>query len=460
MADEKPRSLSRRQLLQVAAGAAAGAGVTGRAGAAPGDPEAPPRPSAGSSMIDVPFERHARVRFALIGCGGRGRSLLRNLLRVDGVDVKAVCDLVPEKAERAQGMVTKTGQPDPESYTKGENDFENLCRRGDLDLIFVATPWNWHLPMAVAAMEGGAHAGVEVPAVTTIEDCWRLVDVSERTRKHAVMLENVCYGWDEMFVLNLVRAGELGELTHAECAYIHDLRSLLFRDRGEGLWRRYQHWHRDGNIYPTHGLGPVAQYFDINRGDRFDYLVSMSSPSIGLQAYRERTLEAADPRRMETYDCGDMNTSLIKTASGRSIVLQHDVISPRPYDRINLVSGTKGTFRSYPARIFLDGQEDHENWTHLDPEKREPGSLEERFEGSLWTKLREAAMGGGHGGMDYIMCWRLIECMRDGIAPDMDVYDAASWSAPAPLSEESVANRSASVSFPDFTRGGWSQKRT
>ena len=411
-------------------------------------------------MIGVPFERHARVRFALIGCGGRGRSLLRNLLRVDGVEVKAVCDIVSEKAERARGMVTRAGQPNPEAYTKGENDFENLCRRGDLDLIFVATPWNWHVPMAIKAMEGGAHAGVEVPAATTIEDCWRLVDASERTGKHAVMLENVCYGWDEMFVLNLVRAGELGELTHAECAYIHDLRSLLFRDRGEGLWRRFEHWRRDGNLYPTHGLGPVARYFDVNRGDRFDYMVSMSSPSIGLQDYRERSLEAGDPRRMETYACGDMNTSLIKTASGRSIVLQHDVVSPRPYDRINLVSGTKGAFRSFPARIFLDGQEDHRSWTALDPRKREPGSLEERFEGELWTKLRETAQSGGHGGMDFIMCWRLVECMKDGIVPDMDVYDAASWSAPGPLSEESVANRASSVSFPDFTRGGWKQKRT
>ncbi len=456
MSDEKAHSLSRRQLFQVAAGAAAGAGL---AGSTAGDPEARPRSTGGSSMIGVPFEEHARVRFALIGCGGRGRSLLRNLPRVDGVEVKAVCDIVSEKAERAQGMLSSAGQPNPEAYTKGENDFENLCRRGDLDLVFVATPWNWHVPMAIKTMEGGAHAGVEVPAATTIEDCWRLVDTSERTGKHAVMLENVCYGWDEMFLLNLARAGELGELTHAECAYTHDLRSLLFRDRGEGLWRRFEHWRRDGNLYPTHGLGPVARYFDVNRRDRFDHMVSMSSPSIGLQSYRQRSLEAGDPRRMETYACGDMNTSLIKTASGRSIVLQHDVISPRPYDRINLVSGTRGTFRSYPARIFFDGQEDHENWIPLDPEKTEAGSLEARFEDPLWTKLRETARGGGHGGMDYLMCWRLVECMREGIAPDIDVYDAASWSAPGPLSEESVANRSGSVSFSNFTRGGWSQKR-
>jgi predicted dehydrogenase len=311
----------------------------------------------------------------------------------------------------------------------------------------------------VAAMEGGAHAGVEVPAASTLEGCWRLVDTSERTGRHCVMLENACYGWDELFVLNMVRAGALGVLTHAECAYIHDLRSLLFENRGEGLWRRYEHWRRNGNIYPTHGLGPVARYLDINRGDRFDFMVSMSSPSVGLQAYRDRVLEAGDPRRMETYECGDMNTSLIRTATGRSIVLQHDVISPRPYDRINLVSGTKGTFRSYPSRLFLDGQEEHE-WQAVDPENRKAGGVEDRFEHALWKELGETARGGGHGGMDYVMCWRLVQCLREGLPPDMDVYDGAAWSAPAPLSELSVAQGSAPLSFPDFTRGGWSEKRT
>jgi predicted dehydrogenase len=459
MTDQTPRSLSRRRLLQVTAGTAAAAGLAAASRAGTGEPEAPPRPKDASSMIDVAFEKHERVRFALIGCGGRGRSLLRNMLGVDGVEVKAVCDLSAEKVERAQAMVEKAGQVKPEGYSKGETDFERLCARGDLDLIFVATPWNWHVRMAVTAMEGGAHTGVEVPAATTLEGCWRLVDASERTQRHCVMLENVCYGWDELLLLNMIQDGALGDLTHAECAYIHDLRSLLFQNRGEGLWRRFEHWRRDGNIYPTHGLGPVAQYFQINRGDRFDFMVSMSSPSVGLQAYRDRTLEAGDPRRMETYECGDMNTSLIKTARGRSIVLQHDVISPRPYDRINLVSGTRGTFRSFPARLFLDGQENHREWQAIDPKERVAGGIEDRYEHALWKKLGETARGGGHGGMDYIMCWRLVECFREGLAPDMDVYDAAAWSAPGPLSELSVAQRSTSVPFPDFTRGGWGKGR-
>ena len=459
MTDQTPRSLSRRRLLQVTAGTAAAAGLGRRAPAGVDLPTGPPRAEGASSLIGVPFERHERIRFALVGCGGRGRSLLRNMLGVGGVEVKAVCDIVPEKVERTQAMVEEAGQAKPEGYAKGETDFETLCARGDLDLVFVATPWNWHVRMAVAAMEGGAHVGLEVPAASTLEGCWRLVDVSEQTRRHCVMLENACYGWDELLVLNMVRDGALGELTHAECAYIHDLRSLLFENRGEGLWRRYEHWRRDGNLYPTHGLGPVARYFDVNRGDRFDFMVSMSSPSVGLQAYRDRTLEAGDPRRMETYDCGDMNTSLIKTAKGRSIVLQHDVISPRPYDRINLVSGTKGTFRSYPARLFLDGQKDHEEWQAIEERDRKTGGVEDRYEHDLWKTLGETARGGGHGGMDYIMCWRLVECFREGLPPDMDVYDAASWSAPAPLSELSVAQRSTSVPFPDFTRGGWERGR-
>jgi predicted dehydrogenase len=445
------RPVSRRDLIKTASGAAAALSLPRPLAAQP-TPPAPP----GASMMGVPFEHREKVRFGLIGCGGRGSGLLRDILGVEGVEVKAVCDVVPDKVARAQAAVTKAGQPAPEGYAKSERHFEELCRRGDLDLVYVATPWNWHVPMAVAALEGGAHAGVEVPAAVTLEDSWRLVDTSERTRRHCVMLENCCYGWSEMLVLNLVRAGMLGELTHAECAYIHDLRSLLFQDRGEGLWRRYEHFRRNGNLYPTHGLGPVAQYLGIHRGDRFERLVSMSSPSLGLQAFRERTLPAGDPKRQETYACGDMNTSLLRTARGRTVVLQHDVVSPRPYSRINMVSGTKGTFADYPPRVFFDGQKDEEEWQELRQEEgRPPGGIEDRYEDPLWKKLAKTAEESGHGGMDYVMSYRLVECLREGLAPDMDVYDAAAWSAPAALSEQSVAGGSVPVEFPDFTRGRW-----
>ena len=455
MAEKKGRAVSRRRVLQSAAAAAGGLGLQAL-GLAPrveaaGQTSAPSvPPSAGASMIGVPFERHDVVRIGLIGYGGRGTSLLHDLLGVPGVQVNAVCDLVKDRVESAQAAVEKAGHKRPAGYSGGETDFENLVRRDDLDVVFIPTPWRWHVPMAVAAMEAGKHAFVEVPAASTLEDAWKLVDTSERTRRHCVMMENCCYGYNELMVLNMVRAGMFGELTHAEAAYIHDLaRQVLFDDH-EGLWRRDEHFARNGNLYPTHGLGPVAHYLDINRGDRFEILVSMSSREASLSARRDR-LPAGDSRRKETYTCGDMNTSLLRTARGRTVLLQHDVVTPRPYTRINHIAGTKGAFRDYPPRLYLDGEK-KEAWGPLKPHK-------ERFEHPLWTRLRKLASKGGHGGMDYVMAWRLVQCLRDGLVPDMDVYDAATWSAPAPLSEQSVKTGSGAVPFPDFTRGRWQEAR-
>jgi hypothetical protein len=266
------------------------------------------------------------------------------------------------------------------------------------------------------------------------------------------MIENCCYGWTEMLVLNMVRAGLLGQLLHGEAAYNHDLRSIVFEKESEGLWRRAEHIGRNGNLYPTHGLGPVARYMDINRGDRFERLVSMSTPEAGLSEWRKRTVPQGDPRWQERYTCGDVNTSLIQTAHGRTITLQHSVATPRPYDRINLIAGTKGIFRGYPDRLYLEGQPGRERFTSLKVHKQ-------RFEDPLWKLLRKQASKGGHGGMDFVMCWRLVQCLREGLAPDLDVYDAAAWSVPAPLSEQSVAGGSAPVQFPDFTRGRWSATR-
>jgi len=466
MSQNDPSNPSRREVLRTATGVAAALGLA-RLGHAQAAAAAGP----GGSMLGVPFERRERVRFGLIGCGGRGSSLLADMLGVPGVEVRAVCDVVPEKVARAQAAVEKHGQKRPQGYPSGDHDFENLVKRGDLDLVYVATPWSWHVEMAVAAMKAGVHVGVEVPSAVTLEECWTLVDTSEATRRHCMILENCCYGWSELLVLNMVRQGVFGELVHGECAYIHDLRSLLFENEGEGLWRRFEHFKRNGNLYPTHGLGPMALYMDVNRGDRFTRLVSMSSPSLGLQAYRDRALPAGDARRGESYACGDVSTSLLQTAKGRSVVLQHDVVSPRPYSRINLLSGTLATFADYPPRIFFDsanpqaakrapGTTEEEDWLAVNAEKgRRPGGVEERFEHPLWKQLHEQAAGSGHGGMDYVMSWRLVQCLREGLAPDLDVYDAATWSAPAALSERSVAAGSAPQEFPDFTRGRWQQKR-
>ncbi len=458
-----PRRISRRDALSglgaIAASAAIGSVVPAPLIAStpawradlqpPASPQSGNQSGSQSRMLGVPFEKHDIVRIAVIGTGLRGRSVLRELLAVEGVRVTALADIVPAKAAQAAKLVTDAGQPEPALYTNGERDFERLVQRDDIDFVYIATPWQWHVPQAVAAMRAGKHTGVEVPVATTVEDCWQLVDTSEATRRHCLIMENCCYGYNELLVLNMVRAGAFGQLKHAEAAYIHDLRALLFEDRDEGLWRRAPHLARDGNLYPTHGLGPVAQYLGIHRGDRFDYLVSMSSPEFGLTEYRAQHVPANSPKHNEQYRCGDLNTSLIKTVQGRTIMLQHDVVSPRPYDRLNMVSGTKGAFRDYPARVYLEGMEGGHRWNPID-------GMKAQYEHPLWTNVGELARKlGGHGGMDFIMCYRTIQCMQEGLVPDFDVYDAAAWSAPGPLSDASVAAGSAPSRFPDFTRGAW-----
>ena len=454
---KKETKLSRRDLLKSATVAGAGLGFSGWAfGNESNKPISEwligPK-TANKSVMDMKFEPRDRVRLGVIGVGARGTSMLDEFLGVDGVEITAVCDIVKDKVAAAQRIIEKAGQKTPAGYTNGDHDFENLCKRDDLDFIYIATPWDWHVPMALAAMSNGKHAGVEVPVATTLEDCWKLVDASEKTRRHCMIMENCCYGYNEMMVLNMARAGVFGDLVHGEAAYIHDLRELLFKDESEGLWRRFPHVTRDGNLYPTHGLGPVAQYMDIHHGDRFDYMVSMSSLSVSLPAFRETHIPADSPKRKEKYKCGDMNTSIIKTVRGRTIMLQHTVTTPRPYDRLNLISGTKGVFRDYPPRLYVDGQEGGEKWMAIDPYKTQ-------HEHPLWKNIGELARKrGGHGGMDFIMVYRLVECLRKGLAPDLNVYDAAAWSAPGPLSDWSVAQGSMPVKFPDFTRGRWQQSQ-
>lgn len=428
---------SRRRFLQITA-----ASMTTAAALNP-QPNVP-------SVIHMPFQA-VNPRIGVIGLGGRGTVLLQNFLAAD-VQVNALCDIVREKAESAQALVEQAGQKRPTLYTDGDRAFTALVARDDLDLVVIATPWRWHTQMAVAAMVEGKHAAVEVPAATTIEECWQLVDTSERTRRHCMMIENCCYGENETLVLAMVRAGLFGDLLYGEAAYIHDLRDELFSNQGEGLWRRTVHTERNGNLYPTHGLGPVANYMGINRGDRFEYLVSMSTPALGLSQYREARVPKTDPKWRERYIEGDMNVSLIKTANQRTINLQHDVSNPHPYDRLNSIAGTKGVFKDYPPRIYFDGPKGREEYSTLDGYKA-------RYEHPLWKKQGEIARKlGGHGGMDFIMCYRLVECMRRGLPPDFDVYDAAAWSAPGPLSEASVAQGSAPVKFPDFTRGRWKER--
>lgn len=430
---------TRRELMQLAGVALAA--------------QAPLRAQTAKSMADAPFTPKENVRIGVIGTGGRGTELVNNFSSVPGVTITALCDVVKEKVQRVQARLDRAGKAGQKIavFTEGDHAYEQLVKRDDIDLVVIATPWIWHTPMAVAAMKAGKNVAVEVPAARTLDECWELVNTSEATQKHCIQLENCCYGFNEMMVLNMVRAGLFGELTHGGAAYNHDLRSILFSPDGEGQWRRFEHLNRDGNLYPTHGLGPVAHYMDVNRGDRFDTLVSMSSISAGLQQYRKDKLKADDPRQQEVYKEGDFNVSLIRTIKGRVIELEHNVSSPQPYDRINLIAGTKGIFRDYPPRVYIDGAA-KEEFTSLDQYKAQYGP-------ALWKKIGEMAKElGGHGGMDFVMAYRLIECMKQGLPPDIDVYDAASWSAPGPLSEASIKQGSAPQKFPDFTRGKWESR--
>jgi hypothetical protein len=434
----KKHDFSRRKFLELGTAGAAYLGFASIAIATPSQAEPLDKHA---SMKAVSFEKR-EPRIAVIGTGGRGTSLLGNLLDAGG-NITAICDIVAEKAEHAAIMVVAAGQKQPKLYINGPRHYEELAISKDVDFVLIATPWNWHVPMALAVLESDKDVGLEVPACTTINECWQLVRASERSRRHCMMLENCCYDYNETLVLRMIQAGEFGKLLYGEGAYLHDLRSELFSGKGEGLWRRAEHTRHNGNLYPTHGLGPVANYMSINHGDSFAYLVSMSTLQLGLDLYRKDHLKSDDSRWNERYICGDMNTSLIKTAKGLTITVKHTVSTPHPYSRVNMIAGTHAIFEDYPPRIYVDGMNANESYGSLDAFKK--------YEHPLWTRNGEIARkSGGHGGMDYIMLARLLDCIRKGLPPDIDVYDTASWSAVGPVSIESVAHGSAPVRFPDF----------
>jgi predicted dehydrogenase len=391
------------------------------------------------------------VRIGFVGLGNRGPAAVDRMSKIDGVDIKALCDIRPEKANKVKSKLENTSHR-PDVYTGGENEWKKMCDRKDIDLIYIATPWKLHTPMAVYAMEHGKHAASEVPAAVTVEECWQLVETSEKTKQHCMILENCCYDFFELMVLNMVRQGIFGEVVHTEGAYIHALLESNFNKEGYyDMWRLKENM-RNGSLYPTQGLGPIAQVLDINRGDRMDYMVSVSSNDF-MMAAKAKELAAKDsfykPFENKSFR-GNMNTTTIRTVKGKTMMIQHDVTSPRPYSRIHLVSGTKATALKYPepGRVSFS----HEGWLTEEEFK----SLEEKYAPPIVKKVGELAKQiGGHGGMDFLMDWRLIDCLRNGLPLDIDVYDAASWSAIAPLSEKSVANRSNTIDIPDFTSGSW-----
>jgi predicted dehydrogenase len=432
-------SWSRRSFLRRTAAGGLGLSVAG-AGLARAEKDAA---RGAVSFESKPLET---VRVGFVGVGLQGSSHIQNLLQIEGVEIRAVCDTVEWKVARIQDWVTAERRPRPEAYTRGETDFERLCQRDDLDLVITATPWRWHVPVCLSAMRAGKHAATEVPAAVTLEECFELVETSEHTGRHCVMLENCCYSERALLTLNLVRKGLLGEIIHGTAGYLHDLREVKFNGKDEAVWRTAQSVRRNGDLYPTHGLGPVAEAMDINRGDRFDYLVSMSTVSRGLSLYAARRLGPDDPAAKQRYALGDVVTSLIHTANGRTITLVHDTSSPRPYSRIERVQGTKGIIEGYPDRVHIEGRSPEHEWEPFDRTLEEHGH-------PLWEKVGKHVSWAGHGGMDYLEDYRLIDALRKGRYPDMDVYDAAAWSAVSALSERSIAERSQPVDFPDFTSG-------
>jgi predicted dehydrogenase len=391
------------------------------------------------------------VRIGFIGLGNRGPGHVSNMCLLEGVEVKALCDIVPEKANKTKKQVERFGF-NPVIYSGNAEEWKKLCDRDDIDLVYICSPWNLHTPMAVYAMEHGKHVCIEVPAARTLEECWQLVETSERTRKHCMMVENCCYDFFELLTLNMARQGFFGEIVHCEGAYIHNLMQLNFSKTSYWeMWRLKENASRQGNLYPTHGLGPICQVMGINRGDKMDFLVSVMSRDF-LMNDRAKNLASTDdffkPYVDKPYR-GDMTTTVIRTSKGRSIMIQHDVTSPNVYSRIHKISGTKGAALKYPlpGKISVG-----DVWVSAEELK----SLEEKYQPAIVKRIGEMAKQvGGHGGMDFLMDWRTIDCLRNGLPFDQDVYDAALWSSIAPLSEWSVANRSNSIDVPDFTGGSW-----
>ncbi|SEW55125.1 Gfo/Idh/MocA family protein [Chitinophaga arvensicola] len=396
------------------------------------------------------------VRIGYIGLGNRGSAAVERITNLQGIEVKALCDIRPEMIAATKERIKGSGY-NPHEYTGSADAWKKLCERDDIDLVYIATPWELHTPIAVYAMLHGKHVATEIPAAVTIEQCWQLVETSEKTKKHCVLLENCCYDFFELLTLNMARQGFFGELVHCEGAYIHDiLESLFDKSKRYDVWRLKENAHRNGNLYPTHGLGPVCQVLDVNRGDSMDYLVSMQSNDFMLH---ERAVELAAKDDfykpyVNAHMRGNMNTTTIRTRKGRTIMLQHDVSTPRVYSRLHLVSGTKATAQKYPLEPRISVS--HEGW--ISPEEFK--KLEEKYTPAIVKRVGEMAKQvGGHGGMDFLMDWRLIDCLRNGLPVDIDVYDAAAWSAIGPLSEWSVANRSASIDIPDFTNGAWKHNK-
>lgn len=412
-----------------------------------------------------------KVRIGFIGVGLRGTNHLNNLLNRKDVIVPAICDVDPKRIEIAEKMIAKAGHKKAEVYTGSEKAYLDMLARKDIDGVIIATPWLWHTRMAIDAMKAGKYAGVEVSAANTIEECWDLVNTYEQTGVPCMILENVCYRRDVMAVLNMVREGVFGELVHARCGYQHDLRHVKFNDGvhpyghgvefgdkaiSEAKWRTEHSLKRNGDVYPTHGIGPIANQMNINHGNRFVSLTSTSTKSVGLHDYIVNHPKGGEdhPNAKIKWKLGDVVTTVITTANGESIVVTHDCNLPRPYSLGFRTQGTKGLIEYdwHRPRLYVEGLGKPHTWADAD-------DMLKKYDHPLWKRYGEHATNAGHGGMDFFVDNAFVESVKRGINPPLDAYDAAAWSAISPLSESSIANNGEPQDFPDFTRGRWMTRK-
>jgi predicted dehydrogenase len=408
-----------------------------------------------------------KVRLAVIGVGARGSYHVQESLSQGSVQVTAIADIDPAAITRTLDICKKYQSAEPAVY-RGERDFEKLVQRDDVDAVIIATPWQWHAPMSLAALRAGKPTGCEVPVALRVKDCWEIVNTQEKTGVPYMMLENVCYRRDVMAVLNMARQGLFGRVTYAECGYQHDLRGVLFNDGksayGPGLefgekgysearWRTNFHLDHNGELYPTHGLGPVAQVLNINHGNQLSYLTSMATPALSLHEYIVEKGGPDHPNAKVIFKEGDVVTTLIKCANGEVIKMTHDVSSPRPYSLGFRIQGTKGLWTEDAKGIYLEGKA-------AKPHQYDPAQQYfDQYDHPIWKARASEATGAGHGGMDYFLIRSFVECVKRKTPFPQDVYDAAAWSVIGPLSEQSIAQGSKPMDIPDFTRGKWKTRK-
>lgn len=411
----------------------------------------PARPAGQQSMIGFATAPIDTVRVGFVGLGMRGPGAVERFTYIDGVKITALCDLLPERVEKAQGILERHGLPKAAGYS-GEEGYKELCQRDDIDLVYLAVPWQLHTPIAVYAMNQGKHVAIEVPAATSIDECWQLVNTAERMRVHCMMLENCCYDFFELTCLNMAQQGLFGEVVHGEGSYQHDLSP--FWDAYQGDWRMSFNKDHKGDAYPTHGIGPVCQVLNIHRGDKMDVLVSMDTKAFNGQAIADKRYEGQEV----DYQNGDNTSTLIRTHNGKTILVEHGVVTPRPYSRMYQITGTKGFANKYPNDGLALSTNGMDPESYASDEQCEALMNEYQHPITKTGSLVELAKKvGGHGGMDFIMDYRLVYCLRNGLPLDQDVYDAAEWSSLVELTETSIRNGSIPVVMPDFTRGEWNR---